>query len=80
MKWIRPVIALIVFAALFSLVVAQDAQSPQALCDAVEPVEQTMMQFDAAEDVLEPDTDYRAVLCTSAGAIYVDLLRISDAG
>ena len=73
MKWIRLVIALIVFAALFSLVAAQDAQSPQALCDAVEPVEQTMVQFEAAEDVLKPDTDYRAVLCTSAGAIYVDL-------
>ncbi|MYD08674.1 MAG: peptidylprolyl isomerase [Chloroflexi bacterium] len=31
------------------------------------------MQFEEAEQVLEPDTDYRAILCTSAGAIYVDL-------
>ena len=31
------------------------------------------MQFQAAEDVLAPGADYRAILCTSAGAIYVDL-------
>ena len=52
---------------------SQDAPSPQQLCDAVEVGELTTMQFQAPEEVLEADTDYRAIFCTSAGAIYVDL-------
>ena len=33
----------------------------------------TRMQFQAPESALEPGRDYRAIFCTSAGAIYVDL-------
>ena len=70
---IRQLIALMLFISLVTLSTAQDAPSPQELCDAAESAELTMMQFSAAEDVLEPEADYRAILCTSAGAIYVDL-------
>ncbi len=73
MNWIRPILALALIAIYASTLAAQDAQSPQELCDAAAPAEQTMMQFAAAEDVLQPEADYRAILCASAGAIYVDL-------
>ena len=73
MSWLRPVIALLLVAMFAALSLAQDAPSPQDLCDAAEPDTLTPMQFEQAEQVLEPDTDYRAVFCTSAGAIYVDL-------
>ena len=53
--------------------IAQDARSPQELCNAADAAELTKMQFEAAADVLQAETDYRAILCTSAGAIYIDL-------
>lgn len=73
MKLTRRLVTFLLAALLSSLTLAQDLPSPQALCDAVEPSEQNMMQFEAAEDVLAPGVDYRAILCTSAGAVYVDL-------
>lgn len=73
MRLIRPLIVLLIFAAHSAFALAQDAPTPQELCDAAEPAPLTMMQFDAAEPVLDPDLDYRAIICTSAGAIYVNL-------
>ena len=73
MSWLRPIIALSLAALFSALSLAQGAPSPQELCDAAEPAALTPMQFAEAERVLQPDTDYRAILCTSAGAIYVDL-------
>ena len=52
---------------------AQDAQTPQEHCDAAEHAELRLTQFSAADDVLEDGVDYRAIFCTSAGAVYVDL-------
>lgn len=65
--------ALAIFLAVLSVAVAQTAPSAQELCAAVEPSELTRMQFEAPVSVLEPGIDYRAIFCTSAGAIYVDL-------
>ena len=73
MNWMRLTLIIALISSVFSLTLAQDAPGPQELCDTAEPTVLTPMQFDAAEDTLEPDTDYRAILCTSAGAIYVDL-------
>ena len=73
MQLIRTVIALIALFGLLPLSAAQDAQSAQELCDAAEPADLTMMRFQEAEAVLEPDVDYRAIFCTTAGVIYVDL-------
>ena len=73
MRLLRPLIALLTLAAISTYVVAQDAPTPQELCDAAAPSELTRMQFEEAEHVLEPDTDYRAIFCTSAGAVYVNL-------
>ena len=65
--------ALAILLAAFSAAVAQSAPSAQELCAATEPAELTSMQFDSPESALEPGVDYRAIFCTSAGAIYVDL-------
>lgn len=67
------VVALLIAFGLVTSVAAQGGQSPQALCDAAETAELTMMQFAQAEEVIDLSLDYRAILCTSAGAIYVDL-------
>ncbi|MEO8607087.1 MAG: peptidylprolyl isomerase [Chloroflexota bacterium] len=53
---------------------AQDAKTPTEICQAVAPAaDPETRTFTAADQVLQPDTDYRAVICTEAGAIYVDL-------
>jgi cyclophilin family peptidyl-prolyl cis-trans isomerase len=57
------------------IVAAQDAQSPADLCANASISEPTTREFAAAETVLQPNTDYRAIFCTSAGAIYVDLFE-----
>lgn len=66
-------LALMLLALLASVALADDKASPQALCERAHPGQLTRMQFEAAEQVLEADKDYRAIFCTSAGAIYVDL-------
>ena len=73
MNWIRSCFALLFLLLASSLAYADDAPSPAELCQAAQPGELTAMQFQAAEPALTPDTDYRAILCTSAGAVYVDL-------
>ena len=69
----RLTFALCVFVGAILSATADDLLTPQEHCDAAEPGPLTMMQFEQAEQVLDPDLDYRAILCTSAGAIYVDL-------
>ena len=75
MKFIRILLSLSLFTVAVSLVSAQTKQTPQEICDAREPVELTEMQFEAAEDVLVEGVDYRAIFCTGAGAVYVDLFE-----
>jgi cyclophilin family peptidyl-prolyl cis-trans isomerase len=59
-----------------SAAAAQTAQTPAAVCeDAVPAAEPSVREFAEPEEVLEPDVDYRAVFCTEAGPIYVDLLE-----
>ena len=72
MNWIRAAAVLFVLMWLPSAA-AQNPRGIEAICAAAQPAEQTSMQFQAAEAALAEDTDYRAVLCTTAGPIYVDL-------
>jgi cyclophilin family peptidyl-prolyl cis-trans isomerase len=59
-----------------SAVQAQDAKTPADICAAAVPAKDPeTRQFSAAEQVLQPNTDYRAVFCTEAGPIYVDLFE-----
>lgn len=69
----RPITLLVILAVFVSIVAGQAPATPQEHCDAAQPAPLTMMQFEAAEATLEPGVDYRAIFCTSAGAIYVDL-------
>lgn len=73
MGMLRLTSALAIFLAVVSFAVAQSAPSAAELCAAAEPAELTRMQFESPGSALEPGVDYRAVFCTSAGAIYVDL-------
>ncbi len=53
---------------------AQEAQSPADLCAAAIPAETPENRsFSNYEQVIDDTTDYRAVFCTSAGPIYIDL-------
>jgi cyclophilin family peptidyl-prolyl cis-trans isomerase len=55
---------------------AQESSTPAEICDAAVPAaDPSNRTFSAAERVLEDGVDYRAILCTGAGPIYVDLLE-----
>ena len=72
MKAYRLAIALMMLMGFVSFVAAQ-APTAQELCDAAQPQPLNMMRFQAADPVLGAGVDYRAIFCTSAGAVYVDL-------
>src|SRR5215207_6963408 len=68
--------ALVLMLAGFGMVTAQDAQTPAEICSAAVPADEpATREYGAAEQVLQPGIDYRAVLCTDAGPIYVDLFE-----
>lgn len=75
MTWIRTALALSLFVWLLAFAAAQSPQSISDICAAAQPAERAAMQFQAAEETLADGIDYRAILCTSAGAIYVDLFE-----
>lgn len=55
---------------------AQEASTPEAICEAAVPAEDPANRtFSEPEQVLEAGVDYRAVFCTDAGAVYIDLLE-----
>jgi cyclophilin family peptidyl-prolyl cis-trans isomerase len=54
---------------------AQDAQTPTALCENATPTEPATREYTQAEQVLQTGVDYRAIFCTSAGAVYIDLFE-----
>ncbi|NWG18535.1 MAG: peptidylprolyl isomerase [Chloroflexi bacterium] len=58
------------------MVSAQDALTPTDICAGAVPAEDPANRtFTQPEDVLEPGVDYRAVLCTEVGPVYVDLFE-----
>ena len=57
----------------FSAVEVQ-AGTPDEICDSATPAQEpSTRSFDEPDQVLEAGLDYRAVFCTEAGAIYIDL-------
>ena len=55
---------------------ASDAKTPTQICaNALPAPEPTTRKFTQAEEVLQPGVDYRAIICTDVGPIYVDLLE-----
>ena len=57
------------------MVFNEDAQTPQELCDAATVTEPATRAFAGAENVIKVGVDYRAILCTGKGAVYVDLFE-----
>lgn len=56
-----------------ALSAAQTAQTPADICASAPKDEPANRQYSQAETVLEAGVDYRAVFCTEAGAVYLDL-------
>lgn len=55
---------------------AQDSQTPEEICAAAVPAaDPAVREYEAPDEVLEAGVDYRAVFCTEAGAVYIDLLE-----
>jgi cyclophilin family peptidyl-prolyl cis-trans isomerase len=54
---------------------AQAPQTPAELCAAADTSEPTTREFTQPEQVLQRGVDYRAIFCTEAGPIYVDLFE-----
>lgn len=75
MKNVRLLIFILLLA-IASSSAAQDAQTPAEICAAAAPAaDPATRNFTASEEVLEADVDYRAIFCTGAGPIYVDLFE-----
>lgn len=59
-----------------SIVLAQDALTPAQICEnalpAADPENRT---FAAADSVIEAGVDYRAIMCSESGPVYIDLLE-----
>jgi cyclophilin family peptidyl-prolyl cis-trans isomerase len=56
-------------------VFAQEARTPEQICQSADAAEPATRSFTEAEQVLQPGVDYRAVFCTDAGPVYIDLLE-----
>jgi cyclophilin family peptidyl-prolyl cis-trans isomerase len=54
---------------------AQDARTPAEICESADVSEPTTRSFAQPDQVLQPTVDYRAIFCTDAGPIYIDLLE-----
>ncbi|NDJ60589.1 MAG: peptidylprolyl isomerase [Chloroflexi bacterium] len=62
--------------ALPGVVSAQDTLTPAEICDSVLPANDPENRtFDQPDSVLLEGVDYRAIFCTSAGPIYIDLFE-----
>jgi cyclophilin family peptidyl-prolyl cis-trans isomerase len=58
------------------VVSSADAQTPTQICQSHVPAPTPSNRtFSTPEQVLQPNTDYRAVFCTGTGAVYVDLFE-----
>lgn len=60
------------------MVSAQDSLTgtPASICEQALPAEEPETRtYEQAEQVIEEGVDYRAILCTEAGPVYVDLLE-----
>jgi cyclophilin family peptidyl-prolyl cis-trans isomerase len=74
----RALLILLAAAGLFAFpALAQDTPlTPAEICEAAgEVAPAAATSFDSPEAVLEPGIDYRAILCTGAGPIYIDLFE-----
>lgn len=76
----RILIGLWMLAMLAMPLMAQDEdapapQTPEALCAAATPSAEGSGSYEAPEQVMQPGVDYRAIFCTGAGPVYIDLFE-----
>jgi cyclophilin family peptidyl-prolyl cis-trans isomerase len=70
------VLIFVLLLAVTSSAAAQSAQTPAEICAAAVPAANPATRsYTSSEEVLEPGVDYRAIFCTEAGPIYVDLFE-----
>jgi cyclophilin family peptidyl-prolyl cis-trans isomerase len=74
MNFYRVMAALVALLAAVGMASAQGA-SLEELCAAASKDEPATRSFDGPEQVLESGVDYRAIFCTQAGPVYVDLFE-----
>lgn len=76
---LRKFIVLVVLVALMvTLTTAQNdlTGTPEEICDTATPAPQPeAREFDTPEQVLEEGVNYRAIFCTEAGPVYIDLFE-----
>ncbi len=68
--------ALLVIVMLWSVMlvsVAQTPQTPDEICAGASNDEPETRSYSQPEEVLEAGVDYRAIFCTTSGAVYIDL-------
>lgn len=69
------IVALIFLLSLTPLHAQQISGTPDEICAASPAQEPASREYSQPEQVLQDGIDYRAIFCTDAGAIYVDLLE-----
>lgn len=75
---LRYTLAAAIAALSLSAIHAQDSapQTPQQFCEAAVPAnDPETREYTQPEEVLEDGVDYRAIFCTSSGAVYIDLFE-----
>jgi cyclophilin family peptidyl-prolyl cis-trans isomerase len=68
-------VMLLVFSLTLTATAQDNAQTPTEICEAAPTDEPATRSYTQAEQVLEDGVDYHAILCTEAGAVYVDLFE-----
>lgn len=70
--------AVLLFVSVVSVLPAaaqSEPQTPAQWCEQASAPEPETRSYVGAEQVVQPDTDYRVILCTDAGPVYVDLFE-----
>jgi cyclophilin family peptidyl-prolyl cis-trans isomerase len=76
MRFFRTLGASVALLLMASVAMAQDApQTPTEICAAAPKDEPTTREYTQAEQVLQPGVDYRAIICTESGPVYIDLFE-----
>lgn len=76
MRFVRLLMLFTLLALSAMPMLAQEAQTPDEICAANTPAQSPdVREYEMPETVLEAGVNYQAIFCTSAGAVYIDLLE-----
>lgn len=76
-RWVGVLVLLTLVSMMFVLPLKAQGSShtPEEICAAATPLVPETRNYEEAEWVLQEGVDYRVILCTAAGAIYLDLFE-----